>query len=425
MWVVVTILLIISGLPIGFAILLGGLIYLWGSGTVDPMVSATRAVIGMNSFVMMAIPFYILAGAIMTSGGMAKRLVNLADIFVGHLKGGLAHINILVSMIFAGMSGTATADAAGIGQIEVPMMIRGGYTPQAAAVVTAFSSTVGPIIPPSVPFVIYGALTGTSVGGLFLGGIIPGILMGVAMMFVVFILARRYGYKVAREKAPSFSEVLKALKESFLALLTPVIIMGGIVGGIFTPTEAAVVAVFYSLIVTIFIYKELSIRDLPKVIFESMVFSGLVMLIVATASFFGWIMLISGFNDTMLNTIYAISSTPWVVLLLVNILLLILGCFMDVTALIIMLAPMFVPLITGLKIDPVHFGIMMVLSLMIGMVTPPVGMCMYITCQLAKVKMVDFVIEGLPYYIILIITLFFIAYVPSVTMFLPNLLIGR
>jgi C4-dicarboxylate transporter DctM subunit len=425
MFFLAMILLVLSGIPVGFAVLLGGLIYIWATGIGDPIVSATRAIIGLDSFVMMAIPLYILAGAIMTSGGMAKRLEDLANVFVGHLKGGLAHVNILASMIFAGMSGTASADAAGVGQIEVPMMIDGGYTREAAAVVTAFSATIGPIIPPSVPFVIYGALTGTSVGSLFLGGFIPGTLMGISMMFVVFILARRYGYKVAREKAPSFSEVLQALRKSFLALLTPVIIMGGIVGGLFTPTEAAAVAVFYALVVSVLIYKELSLRDIPKVILESMVFSGLVMFIIATATFFGWVMLISGFNDAMLNMIYSISTTPWVVLLIVNIVLLGLGCVMETAAIIIMVAPMFMPLILALNLNPVHFGIMMVLNLMIGMVTPPVGMCMYITCHLAKVKMTDFAIEGIPYYIILIIALMIITYIPSITMFLPNLLIGR
>ena len=425
LWILITILLLISGFPVGFAILLGAMVYILQMGTVDPVIIATRAIIGVDSFIMLAIPLYIFAGAIMTHGGMAKRLMNFALVLVGHLKGGLAHMNIVASMIFAGMSGTASADAAGLGQIEIPMMVNSGYTKQTSAVVTAMSSTIGPIIPPSVPFVIYGALTGTSVGRLFLGGAIPGILMGLAMMFVVFLLARKYHYGVGKEKGPTFMEVLGALKESYLALLTPIIILGGIIGGIFTPTEAAVVAVFYGLFITVFVYRELPIRDIPKVIYDSMVISAVIMFIIAAASIFGWVMLVSGLTNGMLKIIYSLSSAPWVALLLVNILLLILGCFVEITALMIMLAPLFVPLISNFGLDPVHFGVMITLNLMIGLVTPPVGMAMYITCQLAKIKVVEFAKEGIPYYIILAVTLLIITYIPDIVTFLPNLLMGK
>lgn len=425
LYFVIMLLLLIVGVPIGFVILFGSFLYIWNAGSFNLIITATRAITGLDSFVMLAIPLFILASRIMSAGGIAKRLINFAFVLVGHLKGGLAYVNVLASMFFSGMSGTSTGDAAGLGQIEIPAMIESGYSPGISAVITAMSSTIGPIIPPSVPFVIYGALTATSVGKLFLGGAIPGLFLGFSMMILIYFLARRFKYGAERKKPPNFSDIFNAFRKAFLALMTPFIIIGGIVGGVFTPTEAAAVAVFYSLIVTMFIYKEIRIKDLPKIIFDSMLLSGTIMFIVAVSSVFGWIILVSGIIGKVVGLITVFSAEPWVALLLINIILLILGCFIEITALMIMFAPAFIPIITNFNLNPVHFGVMLTLNLMIGLVTPPVGMAMYITCDIAKISVKDFVLNGKQFYFLLIIVLVIITYFPSIVMFLPNLLMSR
>lgn len=421
LWIIGTLLCIVIGIPVAFAILFGVIVYIWQTGQLNPLILATRAIMGFDSFVMLAIPFFILSSNIMSKGGMASRLINFANILVGHIRGGFGHVNVLTSVFFAGMSGTASADVAGLGQIEIPAMIKDGYTPSLAAVVTAVSSTVGPIIPPSVPFVIYGALTGTSIGKLFLGGAIPGFLSAFLMMVLIYFIARRHNYGILKKRA-TLSEFFKAFKKSFLALLTPIIIILGIFTGIFTPTEASVVAVFYSLIVTLFIYKEITVADLPRIIYESLLLSGQIMLIIAVSSAFGWIMLVSGLTGALVEFIVSISSEVWVVLLFINAVLILLGCFVEVSALLIMLAPMFMPLITSLHLDPVHFGVMLTFNLMIGLVTPPVGLAMYISCGIAKVDIKDFARDGFPFYLLLIFALLLITYCPIIVMFLPNLL---
>jgi len=425
LYFVIILLLLIVGVPIGFVILFGSFLYIWNAGSFNLIITATRAITGLDSFVMLAIPLFILASRIMSAGGIAKRLINFAFVLVGHLKGGLAYVNVLASMFFSGMSGTSTGDAAGLGQIEIPAMIESGYSPGISAVITAMSSTIGPIIPPSVPFVIYGALTATSVGKLFLGGAIPGLFLGFSMMILIYFLARRFKYGAERKKPPNFSDIFNAFRKAFLALMTPFIIIGGIVGGVFTPTEAAAVAVFYSLIVTMFIYKEIRIKDLPKIIFDSMLLSGTIMFVVAVSSVFGWIILVSGIIGKVVGLITVFSAEPWVALLLINIILLILGCFVEITALMIMFAPAFIPIITNFNLNPVHFGVMLTLNLMIGLVTPPVGMAMYITCDIAKISVKDFVLNGKQFYFLLIIVLVIITYFPSIVMFLPNLLMSR
>jgi len=425
LYFVIILLLLIVGVPIGFVILFGSFLYIWNTGSFNLIITATRAITGLDSFVMLAIPLFILASRIMSAGGIAKRLINFAFVLVGHLKGGLAYVNVLASMFFSGMSGTSTGDAAGLGQIEIPAMIESGYSPGISAVITAMSSTIGPIIPPSVPFVIYGALTATSVGKLFLGGAIPGLFLGFSMMILIYFLARRFKYGAERKKPPNFSDIFNAFRKAFLALMTPFIIIGGIVGGVFTPTEAAAVAVFYSLIVTMFIYKEIRIKDLPKIIFDSMLLSGTIMFVVAVSSVFGWIILVSGIIGKVVGLITVFSAEPWVALLLINIILLILGCFVEITALMIMFAPAFIPIITNFNLNPVHFGVMLTLNLMIGLVTPPVGMAMYITCDIAKISVKDFVLNGKQFYFLLIIVLVIITYFPSIVMFLPNLLMSR
>jgi len=420
LWVIITLLLIIFGIPVAFSILAGSVLYIAQTGQIQPIILATRAIIGMDSFIMLAIPFFILASNIMSKGGMALGLIDFANVLVGHIKGGFGHVNVLASVLFAGMSGTASADAAGLGQIEIPAMIKDGYPPSLAAVITAMSSTVGPIIPPSVPFVIYGALTGTSIGKLFLGGAIPGLLSAFTMMILIYFLAKKHNYGVSRKPA-KLAEISKVFKKSVLALLTPIIIIGGIIGGIFTPTEAAVVAVFYSLIVVMFIYKEITVAELPRIIYESLLLSGQVMFIIAVSSVFGWIMLVSGLTNGIVGFITNISSETWVALLIINIVILLLGCFIEITALMIMLAPVFMPLMIALHLDPVHFGVMLTFNLMIGIVTPPIGLSAYITCDIAKINIKDFAREGLPFYLLLILMLLLITYCPGIVMFLPNL----
>ncbi|MGE0797849.1 MAG: TRAP transporter large permease [Lautropia sp.] len=411
------------GLPIAFVILGAVALLVWS----DPFVNFTAVpsllVQGMDSFILLAIPLFVLVGVIMNSGGITDRLLELAIVLVGHFRAGIAQVNILASIIFSGMSGTSTSDVAGLGRVEIPMMIREGFRPETAAVVTAVSATIGPITPPSVPFILYGALTGVSIGQLFMGGVIPGLMLGGWLMVVVWMLARtgRISSAQLRPRGPTLAEVLTATRRSAWALLTPVLLIGGITSGIVTPTETAGVALVYAILIVRFVYRAATLRQIFQMFCEAAEAVGVIMLIVAAANAFGWLMTQAGTADAILDVVKSSGLGPTTTLVLLNVALLILGMFIEATSMIIMLSPILLPIVVQTGIDPVHFGVVFVLNMMIAVITPPIGICGLIASDIAGVSMQRFAREALPYIAAMIAFMFFILFVPGFVTWLPRL----
>lgn len=419
----VLIFFIMIGLPIAVSMGLTAVIFFVALGEVDVLCMVpARMYSSTTGFPLLAIPFFILVGNLMNTGGMTNRIFRFAQSMVGHIQGGLGHVNVVNSMIFAGMSGAAVADAAGIGMVEMEAMTKAGFDRRFSAAVTAASSTIGPVIPPSIPFVIFGSITGTSVGRLFLGGFIPGFIMGIGMMITVYIMSGRRGYP--KEKRATLRQFLSNAVMAWSAMLCPLIIIGGIMLGIFTPTEASVVAVIYALIVTILIYKEITIRDLPRVLWESLEHTIRVMFIISAAGIFGWLLIHQRVPDTVVKSLMALSQNPWVILLIINIILLVLGCFMEGISVMLLTIPVFMPLITKIGIDPVHFGVLMTLNLMVGLLTPPVGMVLYAVSSVGKVPLWELASELKWYIVAIMVSLGLITYIPGLVTWLPNLLMG-
>ena len=385
------------------------------------MLVAQRLVAGANQFVLLAIPFFILASNIMNYGGVTDRIFNFANKAVGHIPGGLGHANILASVIFAGMSGSAVADCAGLGKIEIKAMKDAGYDEGFAAAITGASSIIGPIIPPSIPCVLYGVAASVSIGQLFLGGAIPGVIMAVCLAVMVTIEALRNGYP--REKWEGFRVLFKTLGRSFLSLLTPVIILFGTFTGFVTPTESAVIAILYSLALA-FIYKQMTIRQFKEVLIETVRTTIPTMSILCAAQVFGWIMANEQIPQLVLTFFETFIHSKWAALIVVNIFLLIVGCFMEAGAALIILVPVLLPIMTSFGVDPVHFGIIMVLNLMIGLITPPVGICLYILQSITSLTFATIVKRIFPYLMALIIALFIVTFVPATVTWLPNLVFG-
>jgi tripartite ATP-independent transporter DctM subunit len=381
-----------------------------------------RMYAGTTGFPLLAIPFFILAGNLMNTGGMTQRIFRFAQCLVGHIKGGLGHVNVVGSMIFAGMSGSAVADAAGLGMVEIQAMLKAGYDRRFSAAVTAASSTIGPIIPPSIPFVIFGSMTGTSVGRLFLGGFLPGLVMGLALMITVYIVAEQRGYP--RERRATLRELLDSSLDGAAALGAPVIIIGGILAGIFTPTEAAVVACIYALILGLVVYREIGLADLPRILWETLEHTIRVMFIISAASLFGWLLIQQRIPTMIVEGLMALTGQRWVLLLIINGILLILGCFMEGIAIMLLTIPVFMPLVARVGVDPVHFGVMMTLNLMIGLLTPPVGMCLYAVSSISQVPLWPLARELWPYIAALLVSLALITYIPGLVLWIPNLLMG-
>ena len=412
-------LLIVMRLPIAFCLGASSLIFLIGSGTsllIIPQVMATT----FDSFVLLAIPLFMMAGELMNSGGITKRLFGFAAELVGHIRGGLAHVNVVSNMIMAGMSGSAVADASGIAVIAIPSMVEEGFDVDFSAAITAAASTIGPIIPPSIPFVIYAATSGVSVGALFAAGAIPGVMMGIFLMVAAYFISIRRGYP-CRPRA-KLLDLLSSFIKAFPSLLTPIIIIGGILSGVFTPTEAAGVAVLYALILGVFIYKELTLSELIKVILAVAKNSAAIMIIISMASVFAYVLAYQGIAQSVAQFILAITNNKYIVLFIINILLIIVGCFMEPTSTLLVLVPMLLPVIDAVGIDRVHFGVVAVLNLMIGLLTPPVGVCLYIVSKVAKISFERTVNAVWPLILVLILVLFIITYVPIIVLFLPNLL---
>ncbi len=375
-----------------------------------------------TSFTLLAIPFFILTGNLMNAGGITQRLFRFAQNSVGHLRGGLGHVVVVSAMIFAGMTGAAVAEAAAIGTVGTEGMTKKGFDRSFCAAIIASASTIGPVIPPSIPLVIYGSITGTSVGRLFLGGFFPGFLMGGVLMIIVYIYAKMRNYP--KEKKATFMELLKTTWGASSAILTPVIIIGGMVSGIFTPTEASIGAAVYALILTMFIYKEVKVKDLPRILWETLESSIRVLFIISAAGIFGWLLIHQKVPEAVIHGLLSLSSKTWVVLLVINIILLILGCFMEGIAIILLTVPIFMPVVTQLGVDPVHFGLIITLNSMVGLLTPPVGMVLYTMASIGKISVMELAYELRWHMVALTFVLFLVTYVPVITTFVPNLLMG-
>jgi tripartite ATP-independent transporter DctM subunit len=406
-------------IPISFSMILTSVIYLILKGDIPLIVVAHRVAAGTDKYLLLCIPFFFLAGELMNAGGIMERLVRFSKSLVGHIPGGLGHVNVVSSMFFSGISGSAVSDASGLGMLEIELMRRSGYDDGFSGAITAASATIGPVIPPSIPFVIYGGITGVSIGKLFLGGVIPGLLMGLFLMAFVYRIAIKRDY----EKSPraSITDIVKEFYRSILVLILPLIILGGILSGAFTPTEAAVVAAVYALIVGTIVLK--GIR--PNEVFPLMIRVGLnsakLLFIIASASLFGWIMAREGVPLLLANTFMSISENPYVILLLINIMLLALGCFMEPITIMIILVPILTPLIQAVGIDLVHFGVIMTLNLMIGLITPPLGMVMFVVVNIAKISIGELTKELLPMLVALLMVLLLITYIPSLVLWIPNM----
>ena len=379
---------------------------------------AQRMYSATTGFTLLAIPFFILAGNLMNTGGITHRVFRFALALVGHLRGGLGHVNVVSSMIFSGMSGAAVADAAGLGLVEMEAMTKAGYDREFSAAITAASSTIGPVVPPSIPFVIYGSITGVSVGKLFLAGCVPGLMMGFALMTAVYFVSRSRHYP--REPRASLKEVWIGLRGAALAIGMPVLIIGGILGGLFTPTEAAVVASIYAFILGFFVYREITLKDLPNVIWASVLQSVKVLFIIATAGFFGWLLIHQSIPEQVITHLTALTTKKWVLLLIVNGVLLILGCFLEGIAVLVITIPVFMPLIERFGVDPVQFGVIMILCSMLGLLTPPVGMSLYAVSSISDVPVDRLSRELWPYLLGIFVVLMLITYVPAFSMLAPD-----
>ena len=408
------------GMPVAFCMLFAGIVAIIGIGEISFLLVPQKLFLSLNSFPMMAVPFFILAGQIMNTGGITRRLVDLSKALIGHVRGGLAQVNILTSMLFSGISGSASADAAAIGAVMIPAMVEDGYDPPFSVGVTASSACIGPIIPPSIVMVIYGSLTNISIAALFLAGVIPGVLIGFSLMFVVFLYARKRGYR-SHEKA-SFVQIMRSFKGAFWALVAPVIIIGGILTGAFTATEAGVVACVYSFIVGMFIYRELSFRQIKDVVLSSAITTAMAMIIISGASVFGWVLAYKQLSGVLIDGLMAISNNPHVIYLLLVALLMIIGLFIEGLAAMIIFIPVLTPVAEQMGYDPIHFALIVIITILIGTVTPPVGLQLYISCAVARIPVSKATVWA--FVAAMLAVLLLLLFVPSLVTFVPNAVLG-
>jgi C4-dicarboxylate transporter, DctM subunit len=410
---------LVVGLPVAVTLGVSSMVYLFFAGI--PMVTIPQKMYaGMDSFVLLCIPGFILAGNLMNAGGITGRIVRLAQAMVGWMRGGLGLTNVAASMLFGGISGTAAADAASIGGMMIPGMKKAGYPVDFSAAITAASSTVGPMIPPSVPMIIVGTLSGISVGKMFLAGAVPGVMMGIAMMITAWIIARRRNFP--RQPWQGWKELGRSFMGAFWAVMMTALIVGGMLSGFATPTETAIVASIYAFVVGVFVYRGLKLSDVPKVLIDSAVSASAILLLVGLANVFGWILVSERIPQIIAEAVLSITTNKFLVILLINLVLLFVGMFMETIAALIIL---FVPLLTlaqGVGIDPIHFATFAVLNLMIGLTTPPVGVCLFICANIGRISLVQITRAIWPFILTNIIVLLLVSYVPFFSTWLPNLL---
>lgn len=375
---------------------------------------------GVDSFPLVAIPLFILAGGLMFQGGMSKRLVNFSNALIGHFPSGLAMVSVLACMFFAAITGSAIAATAAIGGLMIPLMIKEGYDAKFAAPLLATAGSIGPIIPPSIPLLLYGVMANVSVAKLFIGGFIPGILMGLSLMIFSYIIGKRRNYR-GREIRASLKEILYYAKDAILALLTPIIIIGGIMSGMFTATESGTIAVAYSIIIGMFVYRELTLKKIWSLLIDSAKTTGIVLIVVSFASLFTWYLTVNQVPQQIAAMLTTVANTKVLLLLIINIILLIAGTFIDTISALVIFAPLFLPLVLRFGIDPIHFGLIVAVNLTIGMCTPPLGVCLFVSSSIAKISLREMMRDLVPLLIALLIVLAVITYVPETVMFLPDL----
>ena len=414
------VILLLLGMPVAFVLAVAGMTYMISVEAPYQTMIMQTMISTIDSFVFLCIPFFLLTGEIMSASGITRKLIKLSSYIIGGIRGSLAHVNILVSMMFAGISGSATADASGLGAILIPGMKSEGYKADFSCAVTAMSSVIGPIIPPSITMVIMGLVTGQSIGKLFLAGAIPGVLFGLSMMFVVWLGRHHYPPSTIR---PKLFEVFKTFIEAVPALLTPIIIIVGIVSGFFTPTEASAIAVAWSLICGLFIYRGLKWSDLPKLFLRAGLTTGAVLILLSASGILGWALAIEQLPEQMGAFLLSISPNHYILMLYVIILVLLLGTFMDPSVIIIIMAPVLLPIAAKAGIDPLHFCTVLALAALIGLCTPPLGVCLFITASIGEVKVEAVVRAILPLLVASIIAIFIVAYFPPIATWLPNLVI--
>lgn len=419
--IVILIVMLILGAPVIFAIGTAGFSYFVLKP--DAISSLTMYVhkffTGMDSFVFLAIPLFILVGELLSQGRMMDQLVQFAQMIVGRLRGGLAHVNVFGSMLFGGVSGSGLADVSALGPIQVKMMSKAGYTREFAAALTATSAIQGPIIPPSIPMVIFAGLTNVSVGALFLGGVIPGILIGLAQMLVVVIMAKRKGFPRMEEKL-TLKTIVKVTTSAFAALMLPVIIIGGLLGGVFTPTEAAAVAVGYAILVNTIVSRRFDIKGIQKALASTIRLTSSIYLIIGFTSIISWILAVEKIPALINDLVISFNISPYLLLFIVNVFFLINGMWISDVAQLLLFAPIFTPIFMEMGVDPVHFGVVMVVNVMISMITPPYGMALYLAAAISGSKLSAIVREALPFLLVSIGVLFLITYVPQLILFLPK-----
>jgi tripartite ATP-independent transporter DctM subunit len=411
---------LLIGVPIAFCLGFTGLVGLWNSGVVTLQLVPQRMFTGLDLFPLLAIPLFILAGELMDAGGITKRLVAFSNLLVGHLRGGLAHTTIVASMFLSGISGAGVADAAALGSILIPSMEKEGYDTDFAAAVVASASVNGPIIPPSITMVVYACTVGVSVGGMFIAGFVPGVLLGGGLMAVVYILSKRYAF-IQRKRRAGLGEILRGSREAILALMMPVIILGGILSGIFTATEAAGVAVFYAFVVGVLVYRQVQWGQLAKIMISSGVTTSIILFIIATANILAWVLASQQVPQRLSAFFLSLGTSPYVVLFFVNIFLFIVGMFMETGAAVILLSPILHPALVSLGLHPLHVGLVFVLNLSIGLITPPVGVCLFVACTIAKISLERLSRAILPFMAVEVVVLMIVSFLPPIVLFVPRL----
>lgn len=418
-------LLMVLGVPIAFSIGSAAAItfLLFMSFDQSMFIVAQQMASGLDSFTLLAIPFFILAGNVMNRGGIAMRLINFAKILGGRLPGSLAHCNIIANMMFGSISGSAVASAAAVGGVMAPLQKKEGYDPAFSAAVNIASSPTGLLIPPSSTLIVYSLITGgTSIAALFVAGYVPGILMGLSLMLVAGIIAKKRGYPIAPR--PSIAEVLTAARDAILPLGLVVIVMGGIIGGVFTATEASAAAVVYTLLLALAWYREISVRDLPKIVLDSAITTSIVLMMIGASIGMSRAMAFGDIPYAISDFMLGLSDNPLLILLAINIALLVVGTFMDMTPALLIFTPIFMPVVSDLGMDPVHFGIVMTFNLCIGICTPPVGSALFIGCSVGGTSIGKVIRPLLPFYVVMFILLLVVTYIPAISLTLPRLLLG-
>jgi tripartite ATP-independent transporter DctM subunit len=412
----------VIGVPVVFALAFGPLLGIMIDGrSVFLNIIPQRLFVGINVYPLLAIPLFILAGEIMNVGGITQRLVDFSQKLVGHLRGGLGHVVIVSGTVFSGISGSAVADASALGKILIPSMAREGYHKDYAAAVVAATTVLGPIIPPSIIMVIYAYIMQINVAALFAAGCIPGLIIGAGLMAANYIVSKRRNYPISERRA-TVREVAVSLKGAVWALIAPFLILGGILGGVFTPTEAAAAAVLYAFIVSVVVTRELPWRELPDVLYRTAVISAAILLVVGTAMIFSWIAGLSGITARIGEILFSLSSNPYVLLFLVNVLLLIAGCFLDAGPAILILGPILGPTMAQLGVDPLHLAIVMCVNLSLGLATPPMGLLLFVVSAMSRESILKIAVQMWPFYIVHLAVIFLITYVPATALWLPKVL---